>query len=99
MALRLGRGVIDRCQEIVEQIQMRHIKEPGVAQSLYEVLLRFGLINSDGTPAISAAETEPEAVLTGGPAAQTSEIWTPDSNAASSQGSEGKSKLWLPGQS
>ena len=90
---RMERGISEKCEDLVREIQMRHMNEPDVEMMLVQVLSRHGLIQPDGTPV--EMDEHPEAI--GQPAAsESSGIWTPDS-ANEPSGESGESKLWLPG--
>ena len=97
LSLRLERGIEEECHELLTLIQSRHIREPGIGQSLYEMLARFGLIRPDGAPAGAPSEAEPSLVTTGDESPEAGKIWTPDGASEQAAGEEGKSKLWVPG--
>ncbi len=91
LSFRFGQGDANEAMRLMQHIETRHMKEPGVAQSLTRMLINAGLLNPDGTPAAMPAGPHggPEA---GPPAAEPSKLWTPDSETAGSGG-----KLWTPG--
>jgi tetratricopeptide (TPR) repeat protein len=95
-------GRPDELNATINTLQQKHIREPGIAQALYEFLTmlqntlqqRGGGAPSPmggGAPGLGAGEgaSGPE------PAAAPGQLWTPDSAPASS-GGEG-SKIWVPG--
>jgi hypothetical protein len=91
---------LDECNRLVRMISTRFGKEPGVAQAMYSLLVRFGVIDparmaGQGQPGASGAEG-PGAEPLAAAAAPASPLWTPGSPAAA-PASEAKSKLWLPG--
>lgn len=97
LSIRLSRYEAERAQEIVQTLQMRHRDEPGVAQGLYEILVNYGLISPDGTPAAMPAGVPQEVGAASVAAAEPeSKLWTPDSPEPAAPG-EQKSKLWVPG--
>lgn len=88
--LRLARRETGELSRIINQLQSKHIREPGIAEAVYMKLVNLGVINPDGSPRGAAAPTAatPE---TGG-------VWSPESVAAAAAPTgEQKSKLWLPG--
>jgi len=91
LAMQLQYQNLERCQSLFEELRTKYIREPGVAESLFSILNRFGLIGEDGMPAVGPA---PSAAEVGEPAASTSQLWTPG-QAGPASGE--KSKLWVPG--
>jgi hypothetical protein len=90
LPLRLLRGDGAEAQQVVDTLRTRHKQEPGVMESLYNLLVRFGLITPDGRPAAAAPAAEMESAA---PAA--SQLWTPDAPSAAAEG-QTTSKLWVP---
>lgn len=92
MTMFLRRGFTAAFQSVFSRIRSRHMNEPGVAQSLYQLLMAIGAITPDGK-----AVDGPESSLAITPAASSPSvsegIWTPEVAATT----ESKSKLWLPG--
>ncbi|MBC8351559.1 MAG: hypothetical protein H8E66_06200 [Planctomycetes bacterium] len=94
LSIRLSRADTAECQNLVQTIQTRYMQEPGVAQGLYEILVSYGIISPQATPAgppppgavpqMAAVGAEPD-----------TKLWTPDAPAATGGGE--KSKLWVPG--
>jgi tetratricopeptide (TPR) repeat protein len=95
LSVRLSRMETDECQKLVQTIQSRHVNEPGVAQGMYEILVSYGVISQDGTPAGPVPSAPPQVAATAQPAEPASKLWTPDSPEPA--GEEQKSKLWVPG--
>ena len=93
LVLRLGRGDSEEIMQLIKRLQTKHINEPGVAQQLYSILVRFGVIAPNGAPAATAAAATraPE------PATAGSALWTPDGPAPAAAAAPAQSKLWLPG--
>ena len=94
--LRLERREVDEFRRLFERLSSKHIKEPGVAQSLQMLLYQLGILRPDGSMAT------PGAAPSGAPAAgaaPASGLWTPDQGApaAAAPAAGGKSKLWVPG--
>jgi hypothetical protein len=97
MTLRLSLGEYEVADRLLHHIRNEHLREPGVAQMLYQVLTEAGVIRPDGTPAAAPPTQEaPGIVLPGGAAAaaEPGKIWTPGSETAPAAGK--KSALWTP---
>jgi hypothetical protein len=97
--LRLMRGEPQECDRIMQRLQTRHGREPGVMEAVYALLVRIGAITPDGRPAAGlASRRPPQAAVTAGPeaAAPAGGLWTPD-RPAPPPADEGKPGLWLPG--
>ncbi len=93
--LRLERREVDEFRRLFERLSSKHIKEPGVAQALQQLLYQLGILRPDGSMAAPGpAPGAPAAAAT--PA---SGLWTPDQGApaAAAPAAGGKSKLWVPG--
>jgi hypothetical protein len=90
LSFRFGHGDVDQAMRLMQHIESRHIDEPGVAQSLTQMLINLGLLNPDGTPVATAGRRA--AAEAAPPAAEPSKLWTPGSESAGSGG-----KLWTPG--
>lgn len=88
--LRLQRGEIAEFQRVIQTLQARHMKEPGVAETLYSLMHQLGLTRprGGGAPAPLASPLAAEAAAPASPG-----VWSPESPAPSAS----KSKLWLPG--
>ncbi len=89
--LRFARREPEHIMRLIQHIDRQHGKEPNVAKSLTKILIHFGMLNPDGTPAIplhGAAEEE----IPVESAVESSQIWTPDSASPGSGGG----KLWTP---
>jgi hypothetical protein len=97
LPLRLQQGNAERISQIIDTLRSRHGREPGVMQSLMELLQGLGMVQPGRAPAgAPAAAASPAA-----PAAAAGGIWTPESvaaaSAATSEPATTKSGLWLPG--
>ena len=93
LPIRLQRGEVERFQQIMDTLRANHFNEPGVAEQVFELLMRLGIIGPDGQPAQgppTPADGEASATPQEGGG-----IWTPESDAAPKGGQE--SKLWVPG--
>jgi hypothetical protein len=90
LSFRFGHGDVEQAMRLMQHIESRHVDEPGVAQTLTQMLINVGLLNPDGTPVAmpgqrAAADVAPAA-------AEPSKLWTPGSESSGSGG-----KLWTPG--
>jgi hypothetical protein len=96
LPIRLQLRQVDRLQQIIDEIQTRHAREPGIMNALMSMLMRLGLIQPGGMPgrAPAPAALSADAGGKGG-------FWTPDGGAApaaqAAPAAEKKSSLWLPG--
>jgi hypothetical protein len=106
---RLQRGEEQESRRILNLLTTRHVKEPGVQESLLNLLAQLGLVRVDpatGRPVIlmpsggvpgavpTALGEEPSPASAAPP--PKSALWTPDQMAPAPAASEGKSKLWIP---
>ncbi len=96
LALRIARGEVADADRLLHHIRDQHIREPGVAQALYQILAEAGIIGPDGRPAMPAgAAPQPGAdVMVPGGGAEPGKLWTPESGPASGGGK--KSTIWTP---
>src|SRR5207237_1251681 len=107
---RLQRGEDQESRRILNLLTTRYAKEPGVQESLLNLLAQLGLVRVDpatGRPVIMMPSggvpgAAPTALGGAQPspssaAAGQSALWTPDQLAPAPAGAEGKSKLWIPG--
>jgi hypothetical protein len=99
LSLRLVRGDVAEADRLLHHIRNEHMREPGVAQALFQILAEAGIIGPDGrlSPAAQAAAGGREApgiVVPGAAAAaEAGKIWTPGGE----QPTGGKkSALWTP---
>ncbi|MFV1965108.1 MAG: hypothetical protein ACC628_06765 [Pirellulaceae bacterium] len=98
LSIRLPRMEGEECNRLFQTLRSRHLKEPGVAQALHDLLVNFGLIQPDGPSAgpSEAAPGPPPAAPPDTGTAAPGELWTSDSAPPAGKG-EGQSKLWVPG--
>ena len=94
LALRIGRGDVPEADRLLHHIRDQHIREPGVAQALFQILAEAGIISPDGRPTAAAAAEAPGIVVPGAAAAEPGKIWTPGGDQPTSGK---KSALWTPG--
>lgn len=92
--LRIRRGMVNECMPLLKEIEVRHMREPGVSRALASVLMKYGIISPDGTPKFAGGEGG-ESEMVGAPAAENSGgsggLWTPDSDSGPATGG---GKLW-----
>jgi hypothetical protein len=89
--LRFARREPEHIMRLIQHIDRQHGKEPNVAQSLTSILIHFGMLRPDGTPAFPMrGGAEEEMPIEAGP--ESSQLWTPDSASPGSGGG----KLWTP---
>jgi hypothetical protein len=96
LALRITRGDVADADRVLTHIRNEHLREPGVAQALFQILADAGIIGPDGRPTAAAAAgaEAPGIVVPGGAAAeQPGKIWTPGGEQT---GGAKKSGLWTP---
>ena len=97
--LRLRRGEAAEAQGLLQEIQTDHMREPGIAQTLYELLARYGIIDPRAAnPANMPSPTPPQTgdVASADPnttAGGEQKIWTPD---GAPSGEQKKSAIWTP---
>ena len=97
LEVRLMMGDSQRANELLTELQTKYVRDPGVAQALYSLLVRLGIISPDGQPrqpgagAPSQPSSQPSQAAAASPG-----VWTPDGPQAPSGGGE-KPKLWIPG--
>jgi predicted Zn-dependent protease len=101
LQLRQGKGV--EAKQILDTIQARHAKEPGVQESVLRLLASYGLVRPDGLPRARPRRTEAvpiePAAVPQGPARQMG-LWTPDGAAVQDREATDKSEkptIWVPG--
>jgi hypothetical protein len=98
--LRIIRGEQEEFNHLMARLRP-HLEEPGVSESLYSILARFGLIQPTGRPRYAAPEAERlDLTASVAAAAPSGAVWTPDGPATPSPATgaaEKKSSLWLPG--
>jgi hypothetical protein len=89
--LRIRSGQGEAANRLLAHLQQQHIREPGVAEALYRILVQIGAISPDGRPTAPSRE-EPSLIVPGGGEAEPGKIWTPDSETPGGQ----RGKLWTP---
>jgi hypothetical protein len=108
LELRLRRGEPEEFGRLLDHIQTQHLREPGIAQALMQILYSAGIVDANGRP--RGMPGGPGGVSVGGvtvpgmsapgmssPAAEEpGKLWTPGSDAPAQSGTAGKSGLWIP---
>ena len=78
LSFRFGQGEANEAMRLMQHIETRHVKEPGVAQALTRMLINAGLLNPDGTPVAAGYPQSGSAGMRGGeeaiPAAEALEV-------------------------
>jgi hypothetical protein len=80
---------------LIDHVRRQHSREPGVLQSLVQLMVQLGLVTPDGrlmTPPTESQGTESPLVIPGA-GAEPGKLWTPDAQQPSG---EKKSSLWIP---
>jgi hypothetical protein len=90
LSFRIRRDEAEKVLQLIRHIQTQHAREPGVAETLVQLLMEAGLIGPDG-----------RFVAAPPAAAEAGKLWTPDSPqspavSTAKAGGETKSSLWLP---
>jgi hypothetical protein len=93
LALRIARGDVAEADRLLHHIRDEHIREPGVAQAMFQILSEAGIIGPDGKPTAAPPGEAPGIVVPGAGGAEPGKIWTPGSDQPSGK----KSALWTPG--
>ncbi|GAF80704.1 unnamed protein product, partial [marine sediment metagenome] len=88
--LRVVRGETQQAIAMIQHVQAEHLREPGVADALRNLLVQMGVIHPDGTPAADLPNQQHPGQAAE-PPAQESKLWTPDSEQPG-----GEKKLWTP---
>lgn len=97
LAVRIGQRDVQEMSRLIEHIRDQHINEPGIAEALFNVLYRAGIIGPDTVRSMQGGAGLAE----GGPAGAglptrggtpAGQLWTPESEAPAGK----KSSLWLP---
>ncbi len=91
LSLRLSMMESEEASRLIQHLMREHANEPGVRETLAELLQAAGVIGPDGRPTGAMQPQPAGAVPT--EAAEPGKIWTPEGEATS----QGKSKLWVPG--
>ncbi len=101
LQMRLLQGNAERFSELLNILQSRHLREPGVAQALQTILSQLGAGGQPGgQPA--AASTHPPGLDASGPSAAPGgeavpgPVWTPGGSTPPTPSGD-KPKLWTPG--
>ena len=94
LSLRLSRGEVEASQALFEHLRSNHMREPVVAQTLFQVLSDACIINPDGTFATPPSPEPAGLAVPGGAAAEPGKIWTPGGDPATAGK---KSTIWTPG--
>jgi hypothetical protein len=94
LALRISRGEVADADRLLHHIRDQHMREPGVAQALYQILTEAGIIGPDGRPTMPpGAGPQGGDIGVAGGGAEPGKLWTPGSDEPT--GGK-KSAIWTP---
>ena len=81
---------------LLAHIETKHGREPGVIETLTQMLMQMGILRPDGSLAMPMAPEEEQSslVVPGEETGEGSGLWTPDGSTAESGE---KPKIWTPG--
>jgi hypothetical protein len=95
LAMRISHGEAVEADRLLHHLRDQHLREPGVAQALFEILSEAGIIGPDGKPTAAMPPQDPAGLaVPGAAAADAGKLWTPGSDEPSAGK---KSALWTPG--
>ncbi len=87
------RGEVAEADRLLNHLRAEHMREPGVAQALFQILADAGIIGPDGRPVGTPGGAGEAAEMIAPGAAEPGKIWTPGSD----QPTGGKkSAIWTP---
>jgi hypothetical protein len=92
LAFRFRRAEVEEASRLLRHIEREHFNEPGVAETLTDLLVQAGLIAPDGTPVAPMGEPAAVGAAAESPAPEPGKLWTPDSQKPAEE-----KKLWMPG--
>jgi tetratricopeptide (TPR) repeat protein len=92
----VAQGDAQRFEKNVQELQNRHLNEPGVREQLVSILMKLGLLRPDGSLNVPRSPTGGATAPSEAAAAPEQKVWTPGGQASPQPGGE-KSKLWVPG--
>jgi len=93
LSYHLRRGETEEFTRVIDEVRLRYLDQPGVAEKLYETLAKLGFRPTsdsamEGKTNAPVPETVPTETVANG------DIWTPDS--AKPSAASGKPGIWLP---
>jgi hypothetical protein len=96
LAMRIATGDVAEADRLLSHIRSDHVREPGVAQALFQILADAGIIGPDGKPPAAARDRAAASIVVPQAAgAEPGKIWTPGGDEPAASGK--KSALWTPG--
>jgi hypothetical protein len=98
LSIRIGRLEGEEANRILQTLRSRHLREPGVAQQLRDILVAYGIITPDGQPAAARPPEQAAAAAVTSPAEDAKRIWTPGESGPPAETAAAPSKLWVPGR-
>ena len=66
LSFRLARREAAEAQRLMQHIQAQHLREPGIAETLTQMLIDIGVLHPDGTPVAHPGGVPPTAVAAPG---------------------------------
>lgn len=93
LQMRLRMGAAHEALPLIHRLRTRHLNEPGVVESLTQMMMAAGVVGPDGQFRSRPEAAAASLVLPGGESAEPGKLWTPGSEPAA----QGKSALWVPG--
>ncbi|MCC7084787.1 MAG: hypothetical protein IT427_07240 [Pirellulales bacterium] len=95
LLVRAQRSEGDAVIRLIDHIRRQHGREPGVLQTLAQLLVELGLATPDGRLAIPSLRSVPpeSSLVVPGNGDEPGKLWTPDAPEAAG---EKKSALWIP---
>lgn len=91
LPLRLEKEQIEEIERLISHIRNKHMKEPGVAEAMYEFFVRIGALRPNGMPGNMGDEAMQPAAAAAD--AQPGKLWTPNGEQSGGE----KPSLWVPG--
>ena len=81
LTVRVQRQDGPEAAQLIMHIRNEHGREPGVAEALFGILARLGMVNPDGTIMVptTAPGTTPPGIVVPGAGGEPGKLWTPES--------------------
>lgn len=101
LPIRIERGEMEELKRIVQTIESKHMREPGIAQAYVQLLVQYGLVSPEQLaqmgmlgPGMGAPPRRGGMPASPAAAPASGGVWSPE---AAAPAPASKSKLWLPG--
>jgi hypothetical protein len=99
LAIRMGRGDREACDQLIHRIQSEHGEDPEVRQALYELFVRSGMISLDQVREMAQRRaSQPAGPMDQSAEQPASKLWTPGSDAPPGTAGGDKPTIWTPDQ-